>query len=296
MAEYPARPPTPQAMVHRLPDKPDTPSTSASTKPDRFVILIEASAAVAGKVQVAQSVSRTLACPLFQGDSLHETAARAASVGASINPSPYSDGIGFNEARYQRMWLSKMTRTGLLFPEESRPAGSGFAGFGGSASTSRRGSNSSEVSLSSFSVRSDTLSTADVSVAESRSDKSTRHVNRPPAAAYGSADMGSRREDSALLVLTHPQLDSQHKDCIRKAIAEYRIGVIFVPLEADADLPVLQPLDPRNMTSFGVFSFGTSRRAARDWDEEIVLTVDVGAKLDDLAQEIVDGVRAIMDE
>jgi hypothetical protein len=78
-----------------------------------------------------------LSCPLFQGDSLHETSAKAASVGASRRPIDDDElagtGRGLNEARYQRMWLSKITRTGYLFPEESRPAMSseGFTGFGG---------------------------------------------------------------------------------------------------------------------------------------------------------------------
>ena len=128
MSEYPPRPQTPQAMLHRLPDKPDEEQLSLqrAARPTKYIVLITASTAVAGKVQIAKSVATTLTCPLFQGDSLHETAAKAAGLGAA-EP---------NETRYQRMWLSKMTRTGLLFPDESRPANEGFSGFGGASSAS----------------------------------------------------------------------------------------------------------------------------------------------------------------
>ncbi|KUI60825.1 hypothetical protein VP1G_08021 [Cytospora mali] len=100
------------------------------------------STAVAGKFQIARSWASGLSCPSYQGESMHHSAAKAASVGVSS---------GQNEARYQRMWLSKLTRTGLLFPEESRPATAGFSGFGGSSSTSTscRGSTSSVASVSS---------------------------------------------------------------------------------------------------------------------------------------------------
>jgi hypothetical protein len=125
------------------------------------------STSVSGKVQIARSVAEGLACPLYQGDSLHESSAKAASIGTSrLAPTAatmetgkadtereVSSGQdatvasvpGPNEARYRRMWLSKLTRTGLLFPEESRPATWGFSGLGGTPSTtvSRRGSGSS---------------------------------------------------------------------------------------------------------------------------------------------------------
>ena len=140
------RPQTPQALLHRAPDKPD-PAHSSLTKPNKYIILLLAPTSVAGKVQIATSVAKSLSCPLFQGDALHESNAKAAAVGASRS----DDG---GRGRYQRMWLSKMTRTGLLFPEESRPANEGFSGFGGcssSASTSRRGSASSISSTTSLS-------------------------------------------------------------------------------------------------------------------------------------------------
>lgn len=287
-----ARPPTPQAMVHRLPDKPDV-SPAEVTKPSKFIILIVASTAVAGKVQIARSVSSALACPLFQGDSMHETAARASSVGAPTGDEQAS-ASGANETRYQRMWLSKMTRTGLLFPEESRPATGGFSGFGGasSTSTSRRGSASSAASdVSSFDAAGSTSSFA----SSVMSGGATKYINKPLVATQ-SEDERQRKANPALVVVTHPELESWHKDCIRKAVGDYSIGVIFVPLDEDEELPVLRPLDPRSMTSFGsLCTFGTARRAVHPtWDEEVVLTVNVEAKVEDLAEEIVDGVRDIM--
>ncbi|KAK4539400.1 hypothetical protein LTR36_010963 [Oleoguttula mirabilis] len=299
MADYPPRPPTPQALIHRLPDRHDVSSTE-SKKPSKFIVLIVASNAVAGKVQIAKAVSNALACPLFQGDSLHETAAKAASVGA---PTRFTgaDGderaplSGANEARYQRMWLSKMTRTGLLFPDESRPAGGEFSGFGGasSTSTSRRGSASSAAS----DVSSDDAAGSTSSFTSSvMSVAAPKYINKPPVAIQ-SEEERLRSANLALLVVTHPKLESWHKRCIRTAVGDYDIGVIFVPLDEDEELPVLRPLDPRTMTSFG--SLGTSGMARRggrsSWDEEVVLRVDVEAKVDDLAEAIVDGLRDIMD-
>ena len=100
------------------------------------------------------------------------------------------------------------------------------------------------------------------------------------------------------MVVTHPDLEQWHKDSIRKAVGEYGIGVIFVPLDQDdEELPILKPLDPKTMTSFASLgSFSTAQKAApcATLDEEIVLRVDVGAKVEDLAEEIVDDVREIM--
>lgn len=298
MNDYIPRPPTPQAMVHRLPDKPDV-SSEEGTKPSKFIILIVASTAVAGKVQIAKSISNALACPLFQGDSLHETAAKAASVGAQMRPTgtdsdEQAPASGANEARYQRMWLSKMTRTGLLFPDESRPAGGGFSGFGGasSTSTSRRGSASSATSdTSSFDAAGSTSSIAS-SVMFSGAPK---YINKPPVATQ-SEDERLSRANPALMVLTHPGLENWHKECIRKTVGDYDIGVIFVSLDEDEELPVLKPLNPRTMTSFGSLgTFGTARRVVRQtWDEEMVLRVNVDANVEDLAGEILDGVQDIM--
>ncbi|RYP52651.1 hypothetical protein DL770_011013 [Monosporascus sp. CRB-9-2] len=300
MSDYPTRPQTPQAMLHRLPDKPDI-SLKWNTKPSKYIILIIASTAIAGKVQIAKSVANALSCTLFQGDSLHETSAKAASVGAPRGPTG-GDGdeqaaaSGANEARYQRMWLSKMTRTGHLFPEESRPANEGFYGFGGASPTSvnRRGSSSSVASASSSSDAVVSTSSAANSFMSS-STPTTKYINKPPTSTP-SEDEKLRRANPALMVVTHPDLEKWHKDCIRKAVGEYGIGVIFVPLHEDEELPVLKPLDPRTMTSFASLgSFGTAQKAAgATLDEEMVLRVNVEAKVENLIKEIVDGVREIM--
>ena len=300
MSDYPIRPQTPQAMLHRLPDKPDL-STKGNTKPSKYIILILASTAVAGKVQIAQSVSNVLSCPLFQGDSLHETSAKAASVGASRRFTG-ADGdeaakSGANEARYQRMWLSKMTRTGLLFPEESRPANEDFSGFGGasSTSTSRRGSSSSVASSSSSSDAAVSISSIASSFMSSGMP-TTKYINKPPVFTLSEGEK-LRKANPALMIVTHPDLEKWHKDSIRKAVGEYSIGVIFVPLYEDKELPVLlKPLDPKTMTSFvSLGSFGTLQKAAgATLDEEIVLRVNVEAQIDDLIEDIVDGVQEIM--
>ncbi|RYP64167.1 hypothetical protein DL771_008903 [Monosporascus sp. 5C6A] len=300
MSDYPSRPQTPQAMLHRLPDRPDL-SSKGNTKPSKYIILIIASTAVAGKVQIAQSVANALSCPLFQGDSLHETSAKAASVGAPRGPTGgdgdgQSAASGANEARYQRMWLSKMTRTGYLFPEESRPANEGFSGFGGasSTSTSRRGSNSSVASVSSSSDSvAPTSSTA--SSFMSSGTPTTKYFNKPPTSTL-SEHKKLRKANPALMVVTHPDLEKWHKDSIRKAVGDYGIGVVFVPLHEDEELPVLKPLDPKTMTSFALQgSFDTAQKSAgATLDEEIVLRVNVDAKVGDLIDDIVDGVREII--
>jgi gluconate kinase len=300
MSDYPIRPQTPQAMLHRLPNKPDL-SSEGNTKPSKYIILIIASTTVAGKVQIAKSVSSALSCPLFQGDSLHETSAKAASVGAQRRPTG-ADGdeqaaaSGANEARYQRMWLSKMTRTGHLFPEGSRPANEDFSGFGGasSTSTSRRGSSSSVASASSSSDA--VVSTSSIANSFMPSGTpTTKYINKPPVFTP-SDDEKLRKANPALMVVTHPELEKWHKDSIRKAVGEYAIGVIFVPLYEDEELPVLKPLDPKTMTSFtSLGSFGTAQKAVgATLDEEIVLRVNVEAKVEDLIEDIIDGVREIM--
>ncbi|RYP07332.1 hypothetical protein DL765_009189 [Monosporascus sp. GIB2] len=300
MADYPIRPPTPQAMLHRLPDKPDL-SSKGTSKSSKYIILIIASTAVAGKVQIAKSVANALSCPLFQGDSLHETSAKAASVGVPRNPTGGDDGeqaaaSGANEARYQRMWLSKMTRTGLLFPEESRPANEGFFGFGGasSTSTSRRGSSSSVASASS-SLDAAVSTSSITSSFMSSGTPTTKYINKPPAFTV-TEDEKLRKANPALMVVTHPDLEKWHKDSIRKVVGEYGIGVIFVPLYGDEELPALKPLDPKTMTSFAsLSSFGTAPKvASATLQEEIVLRVNVDEKVEDLIEDIVDGVRDIM--
>lgn len=111
-----------------------------------------------------------------------------------------------------------------------------------------------------------------------------------------SEDEKLRKANPALMVVTHPDLEKWHKDSIRKAVGEYGIGVIFVPLSEDEELPVLKPLDPSTMTSFASLgSFGATKKAASaTLGEEIVLRVNVEANVEDLIEDIVDGVREIM--
>ena len=271
-------------------------------------------------MQIATSVSQALSSPLFYGDSLHETCAKAATVGAggASNRPPPGEGAdnaydeqqqaaaesGVNEMRYRRMWLQKMTRTGLLFPEESRPATKDFAGFGGggtgggfpSTSTSRRGSSSSAVSASSASSSDVGVSISSIASSFMSSGAPTaKYINKPPVFTL-SENEKLRKENPALMTVTHPVLEKWHKDSIRKAVGEYGIGVIFVPLYEDEELPVLKPLDPKTMTSFtSLGSFSTApKTTSATLDEETVLRVNIEGKVEDLIKEIVDGVRKIM--
>lgn len=315
------RPPTPQALLHRAPNKPDA-ADSSLTKPNKYIILLLAPTSVAGKVQIATSVSKSLSCPLFQGDSLHESSAKAAAVGASRS----DDG---GRGRYQRMWLSKMTRTGLLFPEESRPANEGFSGFGGgssSTSTSRRGSESSISSMTSLGGRSTAGSTA-----SSAADVGNRfmisgglfgtsqYINQPVFTI--SEEERRQKSNPALMVLTHPELEAWHKDTIREAVGEYGIGILFVPLfkidaehddelekRGEDEMPVLRPLDPGTISEFT--SFDALRAAVGGVDgrktlkygkgkdgnleEEMVLEVDVGGSVEEIIEEVLRGVRDVM--
>ncbi|KAJ4409177.1 hypothetical protein N0V82_009529 [Gnomoniopsis sp. IMI 355080] len=308
MSDYPDRPQTPQAMLHRLPDKPEFPSSGARNKPSKYVILIVASTAVAGKAQIATSVADALSCPLFQGDSLHETSARAATMSSSAAVSQRSDAGERqaapepNKERYQRMWLSKMTRTGYLFPDESRPANEGFSGFGGGApapsstSTSRRGPSSSVASASGSSG----ISNVNSYVFTGGAPGAARYINKPPPTVTLSEDEKLRKANPALMVVTHPVLEQWHKDSIRHVVGEYGIAVIFVPLDEDdedEDLPVLKPLDPRTMTSFaslGSLCNAQTNTAGGSLDDEIVLSINVASKVEDLIEDIVHGVRDIM--
>lgn len=301
MEEVYTRPATPQPMLHRLPDKSDT--FAAAIKPSRLIVLITASTAVAGKVQIAKTVATAFGCPLFQGDSLHETAAKAASVGApahatsthlererEVLPTP-----GANESRYQRMWLSKMTRTGLLFPESSRPANSGFAGSGGTSSSSgssRRGSGSSVDSMTDE-TGSSASSIASLNVMQSAA-VAKPYINKPPA-PYSSVG-GPGQSNAVLMVLTLPILLDWHRRCIRAAVKDYSIGMVFVPLDVRPEPPMLKVLDPRTMTTFSAISDASVGRmkAWPDWSEEVVLEVDVEARVETIAEEIVEGVLQIV--
>ncbi|KAI0139258.1 hypothetical protein BJ166DRAFT_543704 [Pestalotiopsis sp. NC0098] len=304
---FPPRPATPQVLVHRLPDAPE--ATDYSRKPEKYVVLITGSAAVAGKLQIARDVSTALSCPSYHGESMHESSAKAASVGFSRQVDSQSDQQsqpGHNEARYQRMWLSKMTRTGLLFPEESRAATEGFSGFGGtsSASTSRRGSASSVASASSSAAPGS-------SIASSRRE-SVSLVSGPPTSLSAENSMAShrtitisetqrlRQANPVLMVLTHPGLEQWHRNAIKGAVRDYSIGVIFTSLERgeeedeeDDELPILRPLDPTTMTSFPVSfgSFASKARRVPSLDEELKLNIDVDNDIQGKTAEIIQGVR-----
>ncbi|KAK6866222.1 hypothetical protein PG995_002750 [Apiospora arundinis] len=313
-------------LIHRLPDKPDPATADSSSprprRPAKYILLLLAPTAVAGKVQIATTVAQTLGCPLYQGDSLHESSAKAAGLGVGSSTTDTDDGKGKgkgpNEQRYRRMWLSKMTRTGLLFPEESRPANEGFfSGFGGgggsgsgtssSAGSSRRGSDAASDASSSVGGWSSTTA-------------STQYTNKPVFAEPDAAAR-ERRANPALMVLTHPELEGWHRTAIRESVGEYGVGVVFVPLyrdsssstdedededeeEEEEDLPVLKPLDPRTMTSFGSFdqiasaALSSSKKQPAGGPgllgEEIVLKVNVEGQIEELIQEIVEGARDIM--
>ncbi|KAK9780958.1 hypothetical protein SCAR479_02144 [Seiridium cardinale] len=294
----PARPPTPQALLHRQPDKVDSAGTA---KPSKYIILIMGSTEVAGKVQIAKTVSGAFSCPQFNGDSMHDSCAKAASVGATRRPVNAAgddessfNSSGANEARYQRMWMSKMTRTGLLFPEESRPANEGFSGFGGSSSTStsRRGSASSIESASSNIAASTTSTSSSMTgFVMNSGPRTTQYHNNPTFTLSEKARL--RKDNPVLLVLTHPQLETWHKDAIRTATKDYGIGIIYVPLYEDDDIPVLKPLDPRTMTSFGSFG-GPKNVGPSNTDEEIILRIDTQANVETIAEEIVAEARSVM--
>ncbi|KAK8048323.1 hypothetical protein PG994_010053 [Apiospora phragmitis] len=302
-------------MIHRLPDKPDSTASSDPSnprRPSKYIVLIMGSTAVAGKVQIATTVAKALACPLYQGDSLHESSAKAASLGTSSSNSGSSSSRGPpNEQRYRRMWLSKMTRTGLLFPEESRPANEGFSGFGGSSSsaatTGRTSSPPSSPSSAISSRRGSAVSSSGSTSDWSSTTAAMQYTNHPPAfEAEPDAAACERRANPALMVLTHPQLEPWHKAAIRASVGEYGIGVVFVPLyhdsheeeeEEEEHLPVLKPLDPRTMTSFGSFdqiAALSSKPAGLSLDEEIVLRVNAEGQIEELIREIVEGAREIM--
>lgn len=123
------------------------------------------------------------------------------------------------------------------------------------------------------------------------------------------------------MVLTHPELEEWHKLAIRRAVGEYRIGVVFVPLYAEVgdedeaveviqeeeeededELPILRPLDPRTMTSFGALVGGGMGREREvkvedeGWsaEKEVKLRIDVNVGVEDMIVEIVEGVRGVI--
>lgn len=309
-SSIPPRPPTPQALLHRLPDK----LAERIRKPSKYIILIMGSTGAAGKVQIARSVAAALSCPLYQGDSIHDSSAKAASVGTSwqapvVEAVRVEPTVAPNEARYRRMWLSKLTRTGLLFPEESRPATEGFSGFGGlsSSSASRRGSVGSVSSASSYrtsSLYSDTGSRSDTSHLTIPATSSFNPDGSTPGVAtvsIMSEEERLRRENPALMVLTHPELERWHRTAIRTSVGDYGIGVLFVPLDEEEgemveDLPILRPLDPMTMSSFPISVDRNSIAAAGSGlhDEEIQILIEVNEDVESKTAQIIASVRDVM--
>ncbi|KAK4446008.1 hypothetical protein QBC34DRAFT_441210 [Podospora aff. communis PSN243] len=301
LTAIPPRPGTPQVLLHRLPDRDDE---EPPQKPSKYVILIMGSTAVVGKVAIARSVSDALSCTLREGDSIHRSSAKAASVSTSGEP---------NKERYQRMWLSKMTRTGDLFPEESRPATEGFSGFGGTASstsTSRRGSVSSVASghSSSSSAASPYIASSQPPARPITSTFQTEaSVPRGLAVFTLSEKERQRRANPALMVLTHPELEAWHRLAIRNAVGPYGIGVVFVPLyeeveeEEGEEEEVLRPLDPSKMGSFPAWVGDDHMREGagkkRGWgslDREMKVRIDVDADVEAKTAEIIELVRGVM--
>jgi hypothetical protein len=102
------------------------------------------------------------------------------------------------------------------------------------------------------------------------------------------------------MVLTHPELEKWHKLAIREAVGEYGIGVIFVPLydeyEEEEDLPILQPLDPRTMSSFPASSGNPANRARAlgTLDTETKIRINVDAEVDHIINEVISDVKGVM--
>jgi hypothetical protein len=147
----------------------------------------------------------------------------------------------------------------------------------------------------------------------------SQYINQPVFTI--SEEERRRKLNPALMVLTHPELEAWHKDAIRKATGEYGMGIIFVPLfkiDAEHDdelekkgkdeLPVLRPLDPTTISEFTSFDalraaagavdgekklkYGKSKEG--NLEEEMVLEVDVGGRVEEIIEEVVRGVRDVM--
>ncbi|MCJ1390864.1 hypothetical protein MMC18_003725 [Xylographa bjoerkii] len=144
----------------------------------------------------------------------------------------------------------------------------------------------------------------------------SQYINHPVLTI--SEEERRQKLNPALMVLMHPELEAWHKDAIRKAIGEYGIGIIFVPLfkiDAEHDdelekneLPVLRPLDPRTISGFTSFDalraaagvvndvkmLNYGKGKAGNLEEEMVLEVDVEGSVEEIIEEVVRGVRDVM--
>lgn len=202
-----------------------------------------------------------------------------------------------------------MVRTGLLFPESSRPV----FGDGGHE---RRGSDTSVSSFLSDASAAEGGASSASSLASSPADTSEKYSSMlstyvsPSISKQSAEEEKKRKENPALLVLTHPEMEQWHKDIIREGVREYGIGVLFVPLfenevDEEEELPVLQPLSRESTSQFQ--SFDQMRSAVRvgerleygygksgTLDEEMLLSINVHGTVEDITAEIVHGVTNIM--
>jgi hypothetical protein len=222
------------------------------------------------------------------------------------------------------MWLSKMTRTGFLFPAESRPATEGFMnGFvgdkavGGSKVSSRRGSVSSFVSGTSSGLTGEAMGSSeedslhDEVVTNSFPLDGSLPPTLPGNAVFTvSEEERRRRENPVLMVMTHPELEPWHKIAIRTSVEEYGIGVIFVPLyeeevmwvplyeadDEDEDLSVLKPLDPTTMAGFPIALTGNGKTdgGGGGLEEEIKVRIDVTGDVEGKTRAVIEGVRDVL--
>lgn len=267
MADIP-RPATPQVLIHQLPSPP---AQDLSAAPSKYLLVMLTPVEYPFKVMLADALSTNFSCKYYIGDSIHRVCEKAASVG----------GAEPNVERYARMWLTRMTRTGLLFPEESKPA---TAEFTGSTSTSRRGSVSS-------------VASEPESVSGSIFDKPTTATAAvdPKIARLRAALEKEKTSQPVLLVLTLPVLANWSKQAIRDALGEYGIGVIYLHLyeeeeEEEEELPILQPLSHLTMSSFGA----GKQRGWGNLTEEMKIVVDTNQPVNKQASEVTEDIQFII--
>lgn len=125
-------------------------------------------------------------------------------------------------------------------------------------------------------------------------------VSRPVFALSGA--QREEKDNPALMVLTHPRLEGWCKDVIRKAVGEYGIGVIFVPLfeeeeEEEGEVPLLKAFEARDFQSFDAFREARLRYGKGKGgrlDEEMVLEIGVEGSVDEIIEEVLVGVRDVM--
>jgi hypothetical protein len=110
-----------------------------------------------------------------------------------------------------------------------------------------------------------------------------------------------RSANPALIVLTHPQLDSWHKLAITAAVENYGIGVVFVPLcgeveESQEELPILQSLDPTKMTNFplSVSASNAEPKASAPETKQTKLFINSNANINNQIDKIITEVKELV--